>query len=190
MKTFFTTIAAVLLTSALASAQKSPAMTATGTIAGKTLSIKYGAPSVRGRQIFGDGGRISQDPNYPVWRAGADPATLFHTDANLQIGDLSVPKGDYSFYVLVKDPDAWQLIINKQVGQWGLEYDPAQDLGRVPMTMTKPAALIEQLKYVISSDGPKSGKIQIEWEHHIATVTVSARPCRYFLNRSRKRSPF
>jgi len=175
MKIFFTTFAAVLLTASLASAQQSPPMTATGAIAGKTLSIKYGAPSVRGRQIFGEGGRISQDPNYPVWRAGANPATLFHTDADLEIGDLKVPKGDYSFYVLVKDPDAWQLIINKQVGQWGLEYDPAQDLGRVKMIMTKPPALIEQLKYVISSDGPKSGKIQLEWENHIATVHVAAK---------------
>jgi hypothetical protein len=175
MKIFFASLAVLLLTCSLASAQQSPPMTATGTIGGKTLSIKYGAPSVRGRQIFGEGGRISQDPNYPVWRAGANPATLFHTDANLQIGDLNVPKGDYSFYVLLKDPDAWQLIINKQVGQWGLEYDPAQDLGRVKMTMTKPPALIEQLKYVISSDGPKSGKIQLEWENHIATVHVVAK---------------
>jgi len=175
MKIFSAAIATVFLTASLVSAQQSPPMTATGTIAGKTLSIKYGAPSVRGRQIFGDGGRISQDPNYPVWRAGANPATLFHTDADLQIGDLRVPKGDYSLYVLVKDPDAWQLIINKQVGQWGLEYDPAQDLGRVKMMMNKPPALIEQLKYVISSDGPKSGKIQLEWENHIATVHVLAK---------------
>jgi len=41
--------------------------------------------------------------------------------------------------------------------------------------MTKPPALIEQLKYVISSDGPKSGKIQLEWENHIATVHVAAK---------------
>jgi hypothetical protein len=172
MKILLSSLAALLLTTALAHAQKSPAMQATGSIAGKTLSIKYGAPSVRGRKIFGDGGRISQDPNYPVWRAGADPATLFHTDADLQIGDLAVPKGDYSLYVLVKDPDAWQLIINKQVGQWGLEYNPAQDLGRVKMTMTKPPALIEQLKYVISSNGAKTGTIQLEWENHIGSVSV------------------
>jgi hypothetical protein len=61
------------------------------------------------------------------------------------------------------------------VGQWGLDYDPAQDLGRVKMKMSKPAALIEQLKYVIASDGAKTGKIQIEWEHHVAAVAVTAR---------------
>jgi hypothetical protein len=175
MKILFSTIATLLLTAAFAGAQRSPATQATGTIDGKTLTIKYGAPSVRGRKIFGDGGRISSDPNYPVWRAGADPATVFHTDADLQIGDLNVPKGDYTFYVLIKDPDAWQLIINKQTGQWGLDYDQAQDLGRVKMMMSKPPALIEQLKYEITSTGAKTGKITLEWENHIASVPVAAK---------------
>jgi hypothetical protein len=35
---------------------------------------EYGAPSVRGRQIFGDGGLVSKDWTYPVWRAGANAA--------------------------------------------------------------------------------------------------------------------
>lgn len=125
--------------------------------------------------MFGDGERISQDPNYPVWRAGADSATAFHTDADLMIGDVSVPKGDYTLYVLVANPDAWQLIINKQTGQWGLEYNQSQDLGRVKMNMSKPPAPVEQLKYVISSDGSKSGKIQMEWDGHIASVPVKVK---------------
>ena len=175
MKTFVVTLASAIFLASLASAQVSPATTATGSIGGKTLTIKYGAPSVRGRQIFGAGGLLSQETNYPVWRAGADPATVFHTDADLEIGGLSVPKGDYSFYVLVSDPDAWQLIINKQTGQWGLEYDKSKDLGRVKMTMTKPPALMEKLKYVISSDGGNKGKIQLEWEHHIGTVAVTVK---------------
>jgi len=63
----------------------SPDATTSVTIGGKTVSIKYSAPSVRGRQIFGPGGLISHDPNYPVWRAGANAATSFHTDADLTI---------------------------------------------------------------------------------------------------------
>jgi hypothetical protein len=172
MKFFLAAACSILFAASFATAQESPAETATGSIGGKTLSIKYCAPSVRGRQIFGDGGRISQDPNYPVWRAGANPATLFHTDADLEIGDLNVPAGNYTFYVLVKDPDAWVLIINKKTGQWGLEYDESSDLGRVKMKMTTPPAPIEQLKYMIASTGPKSGKITLEWEKHIASVPV------------------
>jgi hypothetical protein len=175
MKILLALACSALFLSSLAAAQVSPASKATGAIGGKTLTIKYGAPSVRGRKIFGEGGRISQDPNYPVWRAGADPATLFHTDADLDINGLAVPKGDYSLYVLLADPEHWQLIINKQTGQWGLDYDPAQDLGRVKMTMSKPPALIEQLKYVISSDDATHGQIALEWENHIATVPVTVK---------------
>jgi hypothetical protein len=175
MKILLVTACSILFLATFASAQRSPASTATGTIGGQTLTIKYGAPSVRGRKIFGDGGRISQDPNYPVWRAGADPATLFHTDADLDINGLAVPKGDYTFYVLIADPDNWQLIINKQTGQWGLDYDQSKDLGRVKMTMSKPPAPIEQLKYLITSSDATHGKITLEWENHIATVPVTVK---------------
>jgi len=154
----------------LALGQVSPPATASATVGGKKITIDYCAPSVHGRKIFGDGGRISQDPNYPVWRAGANSATAFHTDADLNIGGLNVPKGDYTLYVNIKDPDHWEFIVNKQTGQWGLTYDQTQDLGRVKMTMSKPASPIETLKYTISDLGGGKGKLQLEWENHIASV--------------------
>ena len=176
MRAFAIFTVALLSTAGLVSAQApSPDATTSATIGGKALSIKYSAPSVRGRQIFGPGGLISKDPNYPVWRAGANTSTTFHTDADLMIGNLSVPKGDYSIYALVEDPDNWQLIINKQTGQWGLTYDAAQDLGRVRMTMSKPPALIEVYKMTLSATGPKTGKLQLEWEQHIASVAITVK---------------
>jgi hypothetical protein len=57
-----------------------------------------------------------------VWRAGANAATKFHTDADLDVGGLFVPKGDYTLYVDLSDPAKWQLVINRQTGQWGLTY--------------------------------------------------------------------
>ena len=97
---------------------------------------------------------------------------MFHTDADLNIGGLAVPKGTYSLYVWVANPDAWELIINKQSGQWGLSYDAKQDLGRVKMTMSKPPSLIERFKITLSGT---PGKLQMEWENHIASVHVTAR---------------
>ncbi len=160
---------------AAAQAPPSPPATTSVTLDGKTLTIKYSAPSVRKRQIFGPGGIISNDPNYPVWRAGANDATAFHTDADLTIGTLNVPKGDYTIYALVEDPNNWQLIINRQTGQWGLTYDAKQDLGRVKMTMSKPPALIETYKMTLSQTGPKAAKLQLEWEQHIASVAITAK---------------
>jgi hypothetical protein len=168
-------IAAVLAASiGVAFAQSPPEQTSVA-LGGKTLSIKYGAPSVRGRKIFGPGGLLSNDPTYPAWRAGANSATSFHTDADLDIGGLSVPKGDYTIYAWVADPDNWQLIINKETGQWGLNYDAKKDVGRVKMTMSKPPASIEMYKMTLSATGPKSAKLQLEWEHHIAAVSISAK---------------
>jgi hypothetical protein len=166
---------ALTIFSGLAFAQVSPPATASATIGGKKITINYCAPSVHGRKIFGDGGRISKDPNYPVWRAGANSATAFHTDADLDMGGLNVPKGDYTLYVDVKDPEKWEFIVNKQTGQWGLTYDKAQDLGRVKMAMSKPAAPIETLKYTISDLGGNKGKLQLEWENHIASVPIAVK---------------
>ena len=156
-------------------AQTSPPETATGKIGNATLTIKYCAPSVRGRQMFGEGGQVMGDPTAPIWRAGANEATAFHTDADLTIAGLAVPKGDYTLFVNVKDPDAWELVINKQTGQWGTQYDASQDLGRVKMEMHKPPATVEVLKYTITSTGGNRGTIQLAWEKHIASVGVTAK---------------
>ena len=174
MKSFASFAAALALSASLASAQSPPAQTSVA-IGGKTLSIHYSAPSVRHRKIFGSGGILSQDPTYPAWRAGANSATTFHTDADLDIGGLQVPKGDYTIYAWVADPDNWQLIISKQTGQWGLEYNSKMDTGRVKMTMSKPPALIETYKMTLSSTGPKTGKLQLEWENHIASVPIAVK---------------
>ena len=152
----------------------SPPAETSVTIAGKTLTIKYSAPSVRGRKIFGEGVVVSQGPTYPVWRAGANAATAFHADADLDIKGLAVPKGDYTIFAKV-DAEPWLLIINKQTGQWGLAYDQGQDLGRVPMDMSKPPAPIETCKITLSSTGGNAGKLQIEFENSIASVQFTVK---------------
>ena len=48
------------------------------------------------------------------------------------------------------------------------------DLGRVDMKMEKPSAPIEKLKYTITASG-NTGKLQLEWENHIASVTIQAK---------------
>jgi len=165
-------LGAVLALLAAPALAQSPAATATGTINGKTLAVRYSAPSVRGRQIFGADGLLSRDPTYPAWRAGANSATTFHTDADVVVGGLAVPKGTYTLYAWVQNPASWELIISKQTGQWGLSYDAKQDLGRVKMSMSKPPALVETLKYTIADKGQGAGELRLEWEHHVATVPI------------------
>jgi hypothetical protein len=153
---------------------QSPPAQASVTIGGKAVTIKYFAPSMRGRKIFGNDGLISKDPTWPVWRTGADSATSLHTDAALNIAGLDVPAGDYTVFTLV-NVSPWQLIINKQTKQWGLSYSAAQDLGRVPMTVTKPSAPVETFKITLSDSGNNKGKLQLEWENVVASVPFTVK---------------
>jgi hypothetical protein len=176
MRQLFACSVALVLATAVVFAQSPPAKES-ATIGGKTISISYNSPKVNGRvgKLFGKDGRIGQDPTYPVWRAGANPATKFHTDADLDIAGLTVPKGDYTLYVDLTDPTAWKLIVNKQTGQWGLTYNQAMDLGRVAMVMSKAAALVEDLKYTLSDEGANKGKLTLSWENVVASVPFTVK---------------
>ena len=97
-------------------AKPSPPGTATFTFAdGKTVTVDYSRPSMRGRKIFG--GLV---PYGQVWRTGANSATSLKTTANLTIGGASVPAGNYTLYTLPGEK-AWKLIINKETGHTSQE---------------------------------------------------------------------
>lgn len=164
-----------VLATTYATAQSSPAAKDSAVLGGKVVSVKYSSPSVRGRDIFGPGGLLSKETNYPVWRAGANAATAFHTDMDLSVGNLRIPKGDYTLFVNLANPDNWELIINKQTGQGGLTYDAAQDLGRVKMTMRSLPAVEERLSYKVTLPQARQVKLTLTWEKKSGEVIFAVR---------------
>ena len=79
-----------------------------------------------------------------------------------------MPAGTYTLYT-VPGEKQWQLIVSKKTGQWGIPYPAGQDLGRVPMTMAKPAAPVEQLTISVV-DTPAGGTLNVEWAGTKASV--------------------
>jgi hypothetical protein len=156
----------------------SPPATASATIGGKSISITYSSPRVRGREgkIYTKDGLIatSGGSQYPIWRGGANAATTLKTDADLTIGDLTVPAGTYTLFYDISDPAHWVLIVSKKTGEWGLAYDKTQDLGRTPMTTTT-APLLENLTYTITDDGGGKGSLTLAWENVAASVPIQVR---------------
>jgi hypothetical protein len=153
----------------------SPAATVSATIGGKSISIAYSSPGVKGREgkIFSKDGLISHDPHYPVWRAGANAATTLKTDGDITIGDVKVPAGTYTLFVDISDPDNWTFIVNKLTGEWGLSYDGSHDLGKTKMKMSKPSAMVENLVYAITDISGNKGTLTLSWENHTASVPIS-----------------
>ncbi|HEX6134613.1 MAG TPA: DUF2911 domain-containing protein [Longimicrobiales bacterium] len=130
----------------------SPRDTARATVGRANVMIDYSRPSARGRTVMG--GLVPYDQ---VWRTGANDATQLITDAPLRIGDLRLEPGRYSLFTIPR-ADAWDLIVNRQVGMSGLDYDPAQDVGRVRMQASPAPAHTEQLTIRI-----EGGRLFIEW---------------------------
>ena len=162
-------VVAALAAIALAQEKKplSPPGEATVTFAdGKTVAIQYSRPSMRGRKVFG--GLVPYDQ---VWRTGANSATSLKTDVALTIGGASVPAGSYTLYTL-PGMSSWKLIINKQTGQWGTEYDLGQDLARIDMKVTQRPSGLELFTISFDKTGGNSATLKLEWENTIATVEV------------------
>ena len=150
------------------SQRPSPPGTADCTINGKKVTISYSRPSMKGRKIMGE-----LVPYGKVWRTGANEATTLTTAADLDIGGAKVPAGTYTLYTLPTE-GTWKLIINKQTGQWGTEYDQGQDLARVDMTKTAIAVPVEQFTISLDQSGNNSADLVVEWEKTRVSVPVKA----------------
>lgn len=145
----------------------SPPKTAEAVFGGQKITINYASPSMRGRKIMGE-----LVPFDKVWRTGANAATTLITEADLDIGGLRVPKGTYTLYTLPGQSD-WKLIVNKQNGQWGTEYDEAQDLGRVKMQVKQVSPPIEMFVIALNKSNEKGGTLTMNWENTEASVAFT-----------------
>ena len=139
---------------------------------GKTIKIDYSSPRVKGRKIFGAASDQALVPYGEVWRTGANEATTFVTGANVTVGGKDVPAGSYTIFT-VPSADKWTLIINKKTGEWGIPYKyEADELARVPMTVSKTAAPVENFTIAFDHAGGKC-TLRFEWENVTASVDIS-----------------
>jgi hypothetical protein len=132
----------------------------------RRVVIVYGRPYTKApnstdmRKIWG--GLVPWDK---VWRTGADEATLLITESTLQFGDTTVSPGAYSLYTLPSENGTSKLIINKQIGQWGLTYDEKQDLARIDLKKDTLSAPVDQFTMAIQpKQGGGGGTIKMLWE--------------------------
>ena len=132
------------------------------------FKVTHGSPSKRGREIFG--GIV---PWGQRWRTGANRATHFTTSRDLQIGDLTVPAGEYTLFT-IPEADGGTLIINKQTGQNGRSYDTSRDLGRVPMTLGRQNEVTEAFTILVE-ETDSGGVLKLVWDQSVFSVPFSIR---------------
>ena len=134
---------------------------------GKTVTVNYSSPRMRGRKIFGD-----LVPFGEVWRAGADDATSFVSNADLIVGGKVAPAGKYTLFTLPTQTK-WTLIISKQTGEWGIPYPGEKfDLGRMEMKVSKLTAPSENFTISFDQAGT-SCTMKMDWEMTRASIDIA-----------------
>ena len=134
---------------------------------GKSIHIDYSSPRMRGRKIFG--GLV---PYGEVWRAGANEATSFVIDADVNVGGKTVPHGSYTLFAL-PNPESWTVIISKQTGEFGIPYPGEQDdFARVPMKVSKLPSPVENFTVAFDQTGGVC-TLRLEWETTRAFVEIT-----------------
>jgi hypothetical protein len=148
----------------------SPPASAEVKLGGKSVVLHYNAPSVRCRTIMG--GVV---PYKQVWRTGANAATTLITAAHLRIGTVDVPPGTYTIFSMPAAAGTpWQLIINRQTGQWGTEYHQEKDLGRTQM-MSKPVTSPQEaMSLSFENVQGKTADLHLRWANTDEYVKVQA----------------
>ena len=160
----------IIASTGIACAQRNPRETAKLELKGQTVSVEYGRPSLKGctaQQLLGQLGQGD------VWRLGADKSTTFTAGADLLFGELAVPKGEYSLFAR-KEAGGWNLVFNKQHGQWGTEHDAKQDLGSTPLKESKGAKSEEMVTINLAKEGD-GGSIAIQWGDQVLTASFKAK---------------
>jgi hypothetical protein len=167
-------VSCILLVAVAAIAQQdkskrpSPPATAQVELKGKKVTIDYSQPSLKGRKV---GQELA--PYGKVWRTGANEATSLITEVALNIGGVKVPAGKYTLYTLPAE-GTWKLIINKQTGQWGTQYDESQDLARVDMKKSQVPQPVERFTIAFDKKSANAAELNLDWENTRVTVAVKA----------------
>jgi hypothetical protein len=149
------------------SQRPSPPAKAECKLDGHGLTIDYSSPRAKGRKIFG--GLV---PYGKVWRAGANEATSFVTDTDINVGGTSVPAGKYTVFTIPEE-SKWTLIISKKTGEWGTAY-PGQsnDLARIDMKVSKLPSPTEDFTIALDQSG-STCVLHMDWETTRASVDIT-----------------
>jgi len=156
---------------------------------GRWISIDYGRPILRGRpDIFGSGdnyGRTIMD-GAPVWRAGANATTRLTTQVPLQFGGTTVEPGIYNVLVDLTGGN-WNLVLSTQpiqqqfnpddtVNLFGsINYDPAFDVLRAPMTVGSVPGSYEQFTIDFIDVTNTGGTLLMVWDTTAARIPFTVR---------------
>jgi hypothetical protein len=148
----------------------SPRQTYRARVGEANVWVDYSRPVMRGRPVWG--GLI---PYNRVWRMGANDAAHLATDRTLEIGGVTLTPGTYTLFLLPAENDL-TLIINRRTGMSGLDYDAAQDVGRVKLEKQTATTPMESFTISIAeNEAADGGTLTVGWDRMRGSIPFRVR---------------
>ena len=145
------------------STRKSKNGTAGHKVGDVDVTVTYGRPEARGRNVWGE-----LVPFGKVWRTGADEATVLTTSGPLMLGDTKVEKGSYALFTIPGEAE-WTVILNSEAGQWGAyDYDEKKDVARATVKPRKGKEAVEAFTIEAAGD-----KLVMKWADVMAPIPLA-----------------
>lgn len=154
-----------VLAGIFASAQPTHPKSPHDTLRTKDVTVTYGRPYKKGREIFG-----KLEPYGKVYRVGADEATTITFAKDGSFGGKPVKAGTYALFAIPNEKQ-WTIILNGNPKQWGAydyEKNKDKDVLQVDVPVKTLSAPVEQL--TIASPGKA---LTISWDKTQVSVPYS-----------------
>jgi hypothetical protein len=124
-------------------------------IGGKTVTIEYGRPSLKGRDMLG------QAQVGMTWRLGADAATTLRNEGAIGLGEQTVPAGEYVLKAKKVADGEWRLLVTA-----GEEV-----VAEAPLTTTDLSESVELFTIELSA----AGRFEARWGTRSLATDITAR---------------
>ncbi len=137
---------------------------------GLVIRVTYCRPAKKGRLIFGREKDNALVPYGKVWRTGANEATLITFVQDILVAGTPVKAGTYSLWT-VPGPAKWEVILNKETGQWGTQYNDGMDIARVevPIRINPDVSGDFEIYFEEAPDGPN---MILDWDQTEVIVPI------------------
>ena len=151
----------------------SPEETVTFTRDNLEIEVYYNRPLKKGRVIFGE-----LVPYNEVWRTGANEATTFKTNQDLEIEGKTLEAGKYSLWT-IPGKTSWKVIFNDQMYGWGVNFsdgkaarDADYDVLSAEVPISKNLKTIEQFS-IYFDEQLNSIHMFLAWDDIVVPLTLN-----------------
>ena len=120
----------------------------------------------------------------PVWchfvgPVGVAVLGLLSVAEPIELGGVSLPAGAYTLFMLPAVDGSAKLLVNRQVGQWGIDpYDETQELARIDLKKTTLTTPVDQFTMGVERDPSGDGVLKLALRDGTRIVVNSHRAAR------------